>query len=154
MNAVLSAVVAGADARVRIWSAPRSTATTLSELPHAPAVLAAKTFAPPTPASHSRSFLIRTPEPPDAALSAPVSARTTASCPPYPRNSAATIQSSAFASLGVPKTLTSCFSLLIDTISPMGPFWKDEANAAVREEAPTMVALVRSRSLRTTPGET
>ena len=40
------------------------------------------------------------------------------------------------------------------TISPIGPFWKDEAIAAVIAESPTITVLVRSRSLRTTPGET
>ena len=154
MNEVFAVVVAGADASDRIWSAPRSTATTLSELPHEPAVLAAKTSAPPTPASKSDSFLIRTAVPSDVALRTPVSARTTASLPPYPRNSAATSQSSAFASEGVPNVADNSFNEAIGVTSPIGPFWKDDAKAAVRVELPTMVTLVRSRSLKITPGET
>ena len=105
------------------------------------------------PPSQSAVFLTRTVGPASTALDAPVSARTTASCPPYPRNSDATNQSSALASVGLPNTPSKSFWSEIVTTSPIGPFWKVEANAAVWLDVPTTTALDRSLSLRTTPGE-
>ena len=71
----------GAEASVIIWSAPRSTTTTLIPLPHVPAERAANILVLPTPDSHAASFLIRVP-PPLAAFVTPLEARTTASLPP------------------------------------------------------------------------
>ena len=81
MPPAVGVLFAGACANTIIWSGPRSTATTLTPLPHVPAERAAKILAAPTPAFHSVSFLIRTP-PPLQAFYTPVAARTTASLPP------------------------------------------------------------------------